>query len=160
MAGSATVGSAISGVRLGLGFVAGFLATLIFHQTGVEALHLVGMTAGLPYNVQPVPPFGVPAVLSLAFWGGIWGIAFAAVEPWLRRSPGNYWLEAILFGMIFPTLVGWFVVRPLKGLPVGAVFVFPGVLIGPIVNGLWGFGTAVMLAVLPSRSLRRAPERG
>jgi hypothetical protein len=36
-------------------------------------------------------------------------------------------------------------VAPLKGLPVGYGFHFPGLLVGPIVNGLWGLGTAVIL---------------
>ena len=41
--------------------------------------------------------------------------------------------------------------RPIKGLPVGAVFAWPGVTIGPIVNGAWGFGTALLLRLLPDR---------
>jgi hypothetical protein len=36
-------------------------------------------------------------------------------------------------------------VAPLKCLPVGYGFHFPGLLVGPIVNGLWGLGTAVIL---------------
>jgi hypothetical protein len=56
-----------------------------------------------------------------------------------------YWIGAIIFGAIFPTLVAWFVVFPLKGLPAGLGFHFPGILVGPIVNGLWGLGTVVFL---------------
>ena len=52
---------------------------------------------------------------------------------------------AIIFGAIFPDVVSWFIVAPLKGLPVGYGFHFPGLLVGPIVNGLWGLGTAVIL---------------
>ncbi|MBV8890312.1 MAG: hypothetical protein JO267_01945 [Alphaproteobacteria bacterium] len=142
-------------MRCVLGFVAGFLATLIFHQIGLEILHVVGMTPGTPYNTAPVPPFGVPQILSLAFWGGVWGIVFVLVEPWLARFPAGYWVGAILFGAIFPTAVAWFVVRPLKGLPVGGVFVWPGILVGPIVNGLWGLGTALFLNLF-SRARPRA----
>jgi hypothetical protein len=29
----------------------------------------------------------------------------------------NYWMLTFLFGLIVPTLVGWFVVPPLKGTP-------------------------------------------
>jgi hypothetical protein len=32
--------------------------------------------------MQPTPPLGVAQVWSLAFWGGVWGVALAAV---LRR---------------------------------------------------------------------------
>jgi hypothetical protein len=61
------------------------------------------------------------------------------------RSPGGYWIGAIIFGAIFPDVISWFVVAPLKGLPVGYGFHFPGLLVGPIVNGLWGLGMAVIL---------------
>ncbi|MBV8889270.1 MAG: hypothetical protein JO038_07365 [Alphaproteobacteria bacterium] len=135
--------------RIVFGFIAGFLAVLVFHQIGLGILHLIGITPGTPYATAAVPPFGVPQFLSLAFWGGVWGIVFVLAEPWLVRSPGGYWVGAILFGAIFPTLVAWFVVRPLKGLLVAPVFQFPGILVGPIVNGLWGLGTAVFLAVIP-----------
>ena len=84
---------------------------------------------------------------------GVWGIIFVLVEPYLVRSPGGYWVGAIIFGAIFPTTVAWFIVRPLKGLPVADVFRVPGIFIGPIVNGLWGLGTALFLSWMPgSRS--------
>jgi hypothetical protein len=142
------VWAAISGMRLLLGFVAAFVATLIFHQIGLGLLHLAHLTAGTPYNFNGVPPFGVPRVISLAFWGGVWGIIFVLVERWLARSPGGYWVGAIIFGAIFPTLVGWFVITPIRGGSVAAIFAFPRILIGPIVNGLWGLGTGVFLGMM------------
>ncbi|HEV8033122.1 MAG TPA: hypothetical protein VGP42_19065 [Stellaceae bacterium] len=148
MARSASLTYSTSVSRLVLGFAAAFLATLTFHQIGLEILHLIGVTPGTPYNTAPVPPFGVPQVISLAFWGGIWGIVFVLVEPWLARSPGGYWVAAIIFGAIFPTGASWFIVAPLKSLPLGYGFHFPGLLVGPIVNGLWGLGTALFLGVL------------
>jgi hypothetical protein len=62
-----------------------------------------------------------PIPISLSFWGGVWGIIFVLIEPYLVRSPGGYWVGAIIFGAIFPTAVAWFIVRPLKGLPVADV---------------------------------------
>ena len=134
--------------RFVLGFVAAFVATLTFHQTGILVLHLLGITPAMPWVGTPIPPFGVPRVISLAFWGGIWGIVFVLVEPWLARRPGGDWAGAILFGAIFPTLVAWFVVAPLKGMPPGNGFHAPGIFVGPIVNGLWGLGTAIFLRML------------
>jgi len=131
-----------------LGFVAAFGAVLIFHQLGLGVLNLIGITPGVPYNFKGVPPFGVPAVISLAFWGGVWGIVFVLVEPWLARCPGGYWVGAIVFGAIFPTLVFWFIVTPLKGGSVAAIFAFPRILVGPIIDGLWGLGTAWFLKLL------------
>jgi len=39
-------------------------------------------------------------------------------------------------------------VLPLRGAPVGGGFRWPGVTVGPIVDALWGLGTAVFLGVL------------
>jgi hypothetical protein len=154
MAQSLSLQSATSPTRLLFGFIAGFIATLVFHQIGLLLLHFAGITPALPYNTHPVPPFHVPQFISLAFWGGVWGIVFVLVETALARSPGGYWVGAIVFGAIFPTLVAWFVVLPLKGFPAGNGFHFPAVLIGPIVNGLWGLGTAVFLQLMQGSSKR------
>ena len=89
----------------------------------------------------------------------MWGIVFVLVEPWLSRSPGGYWVGSIIFGAIFPTLVAWFVVLPLKGLPVGNGFHFPGILVGPIVNGVWGLGTALFLSWSRDRFAPSEPYR-
>jgi hypothetical protein len=134
-------------VRLGHGFVAGFLATLVFHQSGLALLRKAGFFGGTVFDLRPVPPFGVPSVISLAFWGGMWGIAFALVERLIARCPGGYWAGAVLFGAVVPTLVLWFVVLPLKGLPVGYGFQPRGVAATLIADGLWGLGTAVFLCV-------------
>ena len=90
--------------KLVAGFIAGFLAVLIFHQLMLGLLHLIGLTAGQPYAFRPVPPLGIPAVLSAAFWGGVWGIVFAVVHHRFPRGSA-YWVAAFLFGAIFPTLV-------------------------------------------------------
>jgi hypothetical protein len=133
MAQSVSLQSSSSAARLLFGFIAGLVATLIFHQIGLLLLHFVGMTPNMPYNMNSVPPFGVPQFISLSFWGGVWGI---------------------IFGAIFPTAVAWFIVRPLKGLPVADVFRVPGISIGPIVNGLWGLGTALFLSWVPGSTPR------
>ena len=148
MARSASLTFTASASRLALGFLAAFLATLTFHQIGIWLLHELAITPATPWATEPVPPFGLPRIISLAFWGGLWGIVFVLVEPWLARSPGGYWIAAIVFGAIVPTLVFWFVVLPLRGAPVGGGFRWPGITVGPIVDALWGLGTAVFLGVL------------
>jgi len=107
MAQSVSLQSSASVTRLLLGFIAGVLATLVFHQIGLLLLHFAGMTPNMPYNLHPVPPFGVPQFISLAFWGGVWGIVFVLIERYLAHSPGGYWVGAIIFGAVFPTLVAW-----------------------------------------------------
>ena len=89
---------------------------------------------------------GVPRVISLAFWGGIWGIVFALIEGRIPRG-AQYWVYALLFGAIFPTLVAWFVVAPLKAQPVAGGWQASRMLTGLLINGAWGLGTALFLAL-------------
>lgn len=90
--------------RVLVGFIAGFWATLVFHQLMVAFLRGVGVVPFLPYSWTPTEPFGIPAVLSLAFWGGVWGIIFMLIDG--RFPPGaGYWAVAFLFGAVLPSLV-------------------------------------------------------
>ena len=127
---------------LGVGFVSGFLAVLIFHQGAAAFLHALQWTPRAPYSMAAVAPLGVPQVLSLAFWGGVWGVLLAAIL--VRLDGVKLVVAATIFGAILPTIIAWFVVAPLKGQPPIA-FVMPGVLIGPIVNAAWGLGTGLGL---------------
>lgn len=130
--------------RLLLAFVAGVIATIVFHQGGLALLNAAALTDRAPFNMDAVPPFGVPAVLSLAFWGGVWGVVLALVLSRPLKTVAFY-LAAFVFGAIVPTLVAFFVVAPLKGMPVaggGDSAIIIGAL---ILNGLWGLGTAVFL---------------
>jgi hypothetical protein len=137
-------------VRYLLGFLAGFASTLVFHQGLLFVLHKAGAYPRPAYVTTRVPPLGVPQVLSLAFWGGIWG---AALLPLLARweSSWTYWVAWLVAGAIGPTLVALFVVLPLKGKPVAGggnpTLIFGALLL----NGAWGLGTALLL-----RLLRRA----
>lgn len=136
--------SHVSVTKLIVGFVAGFLAVLFFHQPVLFGLHAIGFTAASAFSLHPSAPFGVPQVLSLSFWGGVWGVLFALIEGRFPRG-ARYWILAILFGAIFPSLVAWFVVFPLKGLPVAAGWHAKGLATGLLVNGAWGLGTALFM---------------
>jgi hypothetical protein len=131
-------------------FIAGFLATLTFHQAALWLLYTNGIAPSAPYSLDPTKPFGVPSVISLAFWGGLWGILMLyTLRPILKR-PG-FWITAIVFGAIVPTLVAWFVVAPLKDQPIAGGWKMPAMLIGPVINGAWGLGTAVFLKLFRTR---------
>ena len=138
--------SPASARKLVLGFVAGFLAVLLFHQPVLALLTEAGLSKAVTYSFKATAPFGVPQVISISFWGGVWGVIFAAVEHRFPRGAG-YWLCALLFGAIFPTLVAWFVVAPMKGLPMAGGWQPARMMIGPLVNGAWGIGTALLLAL-------------
>ena len=71
-------------------FVSGLLATLIFHQGLFAVFYFVGMVPSAPFNMAAVPPLGIPAVFSLAFFGGLWGVVLWAI---LGRFGGfKFWL--------------------------------------------------------------------
>jgi hypothetical protein len=96
-----------------LGFVAGFVAVLIFHQGLWYLFNQIGL---IPperpaWPLDPIRPFSVPSVISKAFWGGVWGAVL--VLPLGRLSGARYWGSWILVGAIALPLVGFFVVPPL-----------------------------------------------
>ncbi len=99
-------------------------------------------------------PFGIPAVISLAAWGGIWGILFALIDS---RFPagGGYWAAAFLFGAVFPSLFVLLVVLPLKGQPLGGGWHLPFMFRAFLINGAWGVGAGLILRVLSGWFSRR-----
>ena len=137
-----------------LGFAAGVIAVLIFHQGMIAALHTLapGWVPFVPYRTMPVPPFGVPAIVSNCVWGGVWGAAFAIPQP---RYTWPMWLCGVVLG-ILAGLVGLFIVAPLKGLPIAARWMPLGILRSLLINGFWGFGVGLILPLLMPRSLVRA----
>ena len=130
------------------GFVAGFLGVLIFHQLMLGLLHLIGLTAGQPYSMRLIPPLGIPAFLSAAFWGGVWGIVLAFLLRALR--PPDL-LFGTVFGALVLTLVAFTLVATLKGQPPfagGNKQVWWRAL---LYHAAWGWGAALLL-----RPFRRA----
>jgi hypothetical protein len=124
-------------------FLAGFLSTLVFHQGLLALLVAAGMTTRKAWVMTPTPPFGVPAVLSLAFFGGLWGIL---LWEFVRNRVGMArWVTALVLGAVAPTLVAFFVVLPLKGLGVGGGWK-PDIVVGALLlNGAWGLGVFVFM---------------
>lgn len=140
------VSSGITARKLVVGFVAGFIAVFLFHQPALALLSQLGIANAATYSFAAVPPFGVPRVISIAFWGGVWGVIYAAVEQRFPRGT-SYWLYAFLFGAIFPTLVAWFVVAPMKGQPIAGGWQVHRMITGFVINGAWGLGTALLLVL-------------
>jgi hypothetical protein len=135
-----------------VGFISGAFAVLVFHQGALAMLHSAGMVQASAFSMKAVAPWGLPQVWSLAFWGGVWGVILALS---LRRWDGpSLLVMAIVFGAIFPTLVAWFVVAPLKHQAMAGGFHLATLWIGPLLNGLWGLGTGVGLLLYGRAHLR------
>lgn len=133
-------------------FLAGFLSTLTFHQGILALLYAAGLAPFQPYSMRPTFPLGVPQVLSLAFWGGLWGIvlwlAVRALRAW------RYWVFSTALGAVAPTIVALFLVFPLKGQPVAGGW-RPSIILGALIlNGAWGVGVALICRLLGAADSR------
>jgi hypothetical protein len=141
------------GTRIVIGFLAGFLATVLFFNGAWAVMQsLLGWlpaTAPPPWAYAPtVPPFGVPRMLNLPFWGGVWGIVLSFVL--LRARGVTYWIGWTLLGALALTLVGTFVVPLIKGQTIADITKSLSLVRlqnGLILNGAWGLGSAILLKV-------------
>ena len=139
--------------RCALGFVAAAIAVLTFHQGMWEALHVLNIPGlGMPawYPTDPVPPLGVPRVLNLCFWGGLYGIVFGLLLPGFRAPP---WLCGLITGFI-ASVVGFVVVTAIKGLPIGGGWVLLTWVRSLLINGSWGLGLGLIAPFFLPGSVR------
>jgi len=132
-----------------VGFLSGAVSVLLFHQVIAALLHAIGITPRLPYSMQPTQPLGIGQVWSLAFWGGVWGVALAAALH--RLADSTLVIAATIFGALLPSLVAWTVVAALKGQPLFAGGAPKGLAVGLLVNAAWGLGTGAGLVLFGRR---------
>ncbi|MGG5807873.1 hypothetical protein [Falsiroseomonas sp. CW058] len=138
-----------------LGFLCGALAVFVFHQGTLYVLHhqfpLIKALTGAAdafrpatsgFSFRSVPPLGVPQVLSLAFWGGVWGIVLAAL---IRYAHMPDLLTGFLLGAVACTIFGFTVVAQLRGAPMwgggNSIIWWRAMLL----NGAWGWGAAFLM---------------
>jgi len=135
-----------------IGFAAGALSVLVFHQGTVALMHLAGFVPNPPFPSRAVPPFGLPQLASMAFWGGVWGIVIAAILA--ARPAWPPMLVGLLVGAIGCVLVGFTLVAALRGQPLMAVFDTNRWWRSILINGAFGWGVGVL--VLAARRVIRA----
>lgn len=126
-----------------VGFVAGVLAVLVFHQGMVGLLHLAGALPNPPFQLRPVAPLGVPQLVSACFWGGLWGIAAAAI---VAARPG--WspvLVGLAVGAVGCVLVGYTIVAGLRGQPLMGGMDPSRWWRSVAINGAFGLGLGLLL---------------
>lgn len=140
--------------RIPLGFLAAVISVLVFHQGMWSILHylaLPGLGMPPPFPIDGVPPFGVPRIVSLCFWGGCWGALFAAV--W-RGPRASYWWGGLILGAVAASF-GLIVVAAIKGLPIGGGWVLNNWIRSLLINGTWGLGVGLLLTAISGASARR-----
>jgi hypothetical protein len=69
-------------------------SVLVVHQPVVALLHALGSTPITPYSLRATRPCGIPVLLSLSFWGGIWTIPIARILDRLPRG-WLYWIAPV-----------------------------------------------------------------
>jgi hypothetical protein len=144
--------------RIAFGFLAGAISVLTFHQAAWSVFHylaLPGLGMPPPFPVDAVPPLHVPRILSLCFWGAVWGALFGAV--WRGPRSSNWWAGMILG--VCAVLLGFFVVAPIKGLPMGGGWMLNNWIKSLLINGTWGLGVGLLLAALPYQTAPRHDPR-
>lgn len=138
-------------MRAVLGFVAGAISVLVFHQGAWALFHLAGLMPP-PYPMTPVPPWSVPLTIDFCFWGGVYGLVYGLLLPKLTMPP---WLSGLILGVI-ATLVLWFIVAPIKGRPIANGWVPRTMLVVLVIHSVWGIGVGLILPLLTSRMPQRA----
>lgn len=131
-----------------IGFIAGFLATVIFHQGLLELFFRLGIISfNKAYSIKPTYPFGIPAFISSSFWGGIWGIIGLFVfRNYITKK--RFFLLFSIFDGIFPPLIYCVVVVPVKHIDPSTIFYPKRLLLMFIINFIFGFGTALIIKIL------------
>ena len=122
-------------------FIAGFIATLTFHQA---AVWLIAQSIALPFKTWNMAPnaYGVPSVLALACWAGVWGIALCAVVGAKRWAPALLW--GAVLGGVLTSLWGWTVIAAMHARPMFAGGDLKLVAFALVVNAVWGAATVLL----------------
>jgi len=153
------------------GFLMGALGVLVFHQGVIFLLHhygnnipavvnTLGRVAGPGWNLRqmmpspPIPGLAIPQFINQMFWGGLWGIVIAAMIRWTRFPMV---LGGLLIGIFGCVGVAVTLVAALKGLPLFAGGDKVALLRAALINGAFGWGTAILLRPF---GLRKVELRG
>lgn len=140
------MGTSLTAVR---GFVAGALSVITVMAAAwwlTRAAGYIPATANPLWSwAPPVPPFGVPRVINLAFWGGVWGLVLAILFRGL--SGARYWLAWIIAGAIAVAATAIFIVPTIKGEAIRALTT-ESLLRSAFLNGMFGLGTGLWNMIL------------
>ncbi len=132
--------------RMLLGFLSAILAVLVFQQASWALLHVAGLMPPA-FPTRTVPPYDLPQIANLCFWGGLWGAALGLLLP---RLGGHWFLAGIGLGVI-SVLVGRVVANAIQDTswePILGTITGRRIGIGLALNIPFGIGTAGILRFL------------
>jgi hypothetical protein len=135
-----------------LGFVAGALAVLVFHQGMVLILHLMKQVPNFPWNMSTFRggPIPIPVIVNQMFWGGLWGIGFAVLGGLIPIAHNI--LRGVVYGLLSSFLLGNGILVPFfKKTPYFWNFDPTRMLISALIAGAFGAGIAVFYRLLTRR---------
>lgn len=139
-----------TGRRIIMGFVAGAIAVVVAHQTMILVLHLLGFLPNFPWSLRP-NAWGVPQLLNQMFWGGVWGMVFGLVAPFLGGL--KTWALGLVMGMGGNAILGNWILLPLvfnRGTFM-AGYAPQRMIIGLLIGGAFGLGWAYIFRALYKR---------
>ena len=135
-------------MRILMGFTAAAIAMLLMQQGVAELLLRLDMP-GLkiyqpPFDTTIVPPLGLPKLLQLCLWGGLYGTFFGLLSPALFRP---LWVPGVVVGMI--AAVGSSCASAaLRGLPAGPEWLSTDWGTSLLLWGCWGLGLGIFYPLL------------
>jgi hypothetical protein len=136
---------------LAIGFIAGALSVLVFHQGMVLLLYLMKQTPNFPWNLAIMRgPLPIPALVNQMFWGGLWGVGFAVVGGMIPIA--HTVLRGVVYGLLGPYLLGNAILVPFfKGGPYFWGWAPQRMILGALIGGAFGAGIAVFMRLLARR---------
>jgi hypothetical protein len=142
----------LSARTLILGFVAGAISVLVFHQGMIFLLYMMKQTPNFPWNVTAMKTgMGLPILINQMFWGGLWGVGFAAIGHLIPVTHNI--LRGAVYGLLGPFLLGGGVLVPLLKQTGPYFWMWPGQrwIVGALIGAAFGVGIAVILRALAKR---------
>lgn len=132
--------------RILTGFCAAVISTLTFHQTMWSLLFLAGLM-GPPFPLT-TNRFGIPLLVSICIWRGLWGAAYGAASSWHLKPA---WLSGLLFG-VFVGAWEWVSAFLRSGEWAMSQPKWLYLMQALLINGFWGVGLGMIVAVLSART--------
>ena len=136
-----------SSTRVFRGCVAGAVSVLLFHQTTLQLFFWLGWAPQAAFRIGLVPPFNAPLVVSITFWGAVYGGLFALLVPWIK---GPLWFKGMVAGVCAMTLA-WVVFLPIMGFPTAFGWRAWPMLRSFVAYQMWGLGLVLVLPLLHPR---------